>query len=515
MAIAHLRIQHISRKAKRSAPAAAAYRSGSRIVNPRDGVVHDYRRRRGVWHSEILTPASVPEWTTDRSQLWGAVELHDTRANARTATELEFALPHELDEHARLDLARRFASSFVAEHGIVADVSVHAPDSRSKPKLAQDGTPLPGGDDRNWHCHLLLSTWTVGPQGFGAKVKPFDKPAQVEAARARWQTMCNEALEAASLDQRIDMRSYARQGRDQAAGTHLSPQVIALAQRGIFTEQYERFQTARKIAQLEQELVELETERQRQAEITARARVLLKPRQPAPLDGPAEPIPTVAQQPDQTPIATTPAARAPLEPREPDPGEMYRAIKAAEVWDTDWARAEQTTKTALATVERLPAYLQRVAARAEKLAKERRQLSEAYKNREREEQILQRLQAAAGDPSEPPPGFALRLFGRTLFESEAREKALSARIDLPGVKAAFDRAVEFEKRARAELEQRQADWKWLEEVGELRKVASITLLPDQLEGQLRSIENQRARAAARAAAQPPERATRRPPSLTR
>ena len=48
MAIFHLSANIISRGKGRSAVAAAAYRSGSRITNEYDGVVHDYRRKRGV-----------------------------------------------------------------------------------------------------------------------------------------------------------------------------------------------------------------------------------------------------------------------------------------------------------------------------------------------------------------------------------------------------------------------------------------------------------------------------------
>ena len=265
MAIAHLCVSHVSRKSKRSAPAAAAYRSGSRIVNPRDGVVHDYRRRRGVWHSEILTPDQAPAWAADRSQLWGAIEMHDTRANARTATEVEFALPFELDPDARLDLARRFASSLSQEHHVAADLAIHSPDARSKPTLAQDGSPLPGGDPRNWHCHVLLSTWTIGPDGFGSKVKPFDRPADLERARARWEQICNAALEAARISERIDMRSYERQGRTVTPGQHLAPAVIALAAAGKTTEQYEKYQAALRANQINADLAEIDVELGRRA----------------------------------------------------------------------------------------------------------------------------------------------------------------------------------------------------------------------------------------------------------
>ncbi|MBD4468170.1 MobA/MobL family protein, partial [Xanthomonas citri pv. citri] len=69
MAIYHLSAQIISRKAGRSATAAAAYRSGSEIVDERTGEVHDYSRKQGVLHSEIVMPQGC-KWQPDRAELW-------------------------------------------------------------------------------------------------------------------------------------------------------------------------------------------------------------------------------------------------------------------------------------------------------------------------------------------------------------------------------------------------------------------------------------------------------------
>ena len=57
MAIYHLSAQIISRKAGRSSTAAAAYRSAERIVDERTGEIHDYTRKGGVSHTEIVMPA--------------------------------------------------------------------------------------------------------------------------------------------------------------------------------------------------------------------------------------------------------------------------------------------------------------------------------------------------------------------------------------------------------------------------------------------------------------------------
>ena len=54
MAIYHLCIKIISRGKGKSAVAASAYRSGEKIKNEYDGVVHDFTRKGGIAHTEIL-----------------------------------------------------------------------------------------------------------------------------------------------------------------------------------------------------------------------------------------------------------------------------------------------------------------------------------------------------------------------------------------------------------------------------------------------------------------------------
>ncbi len=60
MAIYHCSIKIIGRGKGKSAVAAAAYRAGQIITNEYDGVTHDYTRKGGVVHTEILLPDNAP-----------------------------------------------------------------------------------------------------------------------------------------------------------------------------------------------------------------------------------------------------------------------------------------------------------------------------------------------------------------------------------------------------------------------------------------------------------------------
>ena len=70
----------MSRSSGRSAVAAAAYRSGQKLTNERDGLTHDFTRKGGIAHSEIVLPeGSNGEWAKDRSRLWNAAEHSEKR----------------------------------------------------------------------------------------------------------------------------------------------------------------------------------------------------------------------------------------------------------------------------------------------------------------------------------------------------------------------------------------------------------------------------------------------------
>lgn len=212
MAIFHLSVKTVSRSTGRSSVAAAAYRTGDTLTNERDGRQHDYANRTGVDESFIIAPAGC-EWAHDRSTLWNAAERAENRSNSVTAREYVLALPAELDAKERAALARAFASAVVERYGVAADVALHAPSA--------------GGDDRNYHAHILTTTREVEPVGLGKKTRILDAAKtggpEIESLRELWAMQCNEALERHQKPARIDHRSYERQGVEDMPTMHLGP----------------------------------------------------------------------------------------------------------------------------------------------------------------------------------------------------------------------------------------------------------------------------------------------------
>jgi len=125
MAIYHLQIKIISRGKGKSAVAATAYRAGEKIKNEYDGMEHDYTRKGGIVHTEILLPANAPPEYADRTDLWNAVEKTEKAKNSQLARELEIALPKELSLLQNKALVRDYVKTHFVEHGMCADIAIH------------------------------------------------------------------------------------------------------------------------------------------------------------------------------------------------------------------------------------------------------------------------------------------------------------------------------------------------------------------------------------------------------
>lgn len=226
MAIYHLSVQSISRSQGRSATGAAAYRAGELIVEERTGEVHDYTRKRGVLHSEILAPKGAPDWALSRAELWNRVERGEKRKDAQVCRELNIALPHELSSVQRLNLINRYVKKNFVAAGMVADVCLHAPGK--------------GEDNKNFHAHVLLTMRRLEGDGFGQKAREWNAVGMLESWRKNWATEANLALADAGHDARIDHRSHAARGLDAVPGQHQGPAVSGLISRGDYSEVAER-----------------------------------------------------------------------------------------------------------------------------------------------------------------------------------------------------------------------------------------------------------------------------------
>lgn len=237
MAIYHLSAKPISRAQGRSATGAAAYRAGVEITDERTGLVHDYTRKGGVLHSELILPGGG---TADRAEFWNGIEAHHKRGDAVLVREVEISLPTELAPEQRQALAVGYARELADRYGVAADVALHAPrtvtdrELEKNPDQYHETDPETGRrHNGNWHAHIMLSACHVQPDGtLGKKAVELDpihcQRAKIEnmadRERARWGELANAALERHGHEARIDHRSHAERGIEAEPSQHLGPQ---------------------------------------------------------------------------------------------------------------------------------------------------------------------------------------------------------------------------------------------------------------------------------------------------
>jgi Ti-type conjugative transfer relaxase TraA len=225
MAIFHFSAKVIGRSSGRSVVAAAAYRAGERLHDERIDRTHDFTNKAGVLHSGVMLPKGAPEAFADRATLWNAVEAAEKRKDAQLAREVEFALPRELSKKDNVKLAREFVKAEFVEKGMIADLNVHW-------DIGEDGKAKP-------HAHVMLTMREVTKNGFGAKVRDWNRTAQIEQWRERWANHVNRALAERDIDARIDHRSLEAQGIALEPQDKIGPAASRIGGRGLEAERIE------------------------------------------------------------------------------------------------------------------------------------------------------------------------------------------------------------------------------------------------------------------------------------
>ena len=264
IAIYHCSIKIVSRGKGKSAVAAAAYRAGEKLTNEWDGLTHDYTRKGGVVHSEIMLPPHAPPSFSDRSILWNSVEQIEKSNNSQLAREIEIALPVELSREEQTRLVREYCSSQFVSKGMCADFCIHDK----------------GGG--NPHCHIMLTMRPLDERGvWAAKSKKeydldesgerirlpsgrykthkvdltgWDDKGNALLWRKAWADISNEFLERVGSAERIDHRSNAERGIDEIPTVHMGVAACQMEKKGIATEKGELNRNIQKANRLIREI---------------------------------------------------------------------------------------------------------------------------------------------------------------------------------------------------------------------------------------------------------------------
>lgn len=228
--------------------AAAAYQSGETLFSQYTGTWESGEHEERIVHKEILLPPNAPREYADRQTLWNAVDAAEKGQDAQTARRIIIALPKELTIEQNIELIRQYCQTTFVDKGMIADIAVH---------FNHEEPPNP-------HAHILLTMRAMDEHGqwlaksknvyamdekgnriMGKNGKPkrikvdtvdWNNRDNCERWRHEWEVQQNMALEAAGRPERIDMRSFERQGIEMPPQKHLGPAASALEKQGIRTQ---------------------------------------------------------------------------------------------------------------------------------------------------------------------------------------------------------------------------------------------------------------------------------------
>ena len=294
MAIYHLEAKVVSRGAGRSAVAASAYLSCSRLYNDYDGIQHDYTKKQGLVWQEVFLPEYAPQEWQDREKLWNAVEEVETAKDSRLAREFVVALPIELNREEQIELLQEFIREQFVADGMCADAAIHDTDGRNphahilltvRPldeqghwqyKTEKEYLCMRNGEERGFTAAEFKAAqnerwekqypYKVGKkkvymvpseadaQGLARADKHpkstrygrqnpiserWNSEEQLAAWRAVWADVSNRCLERAGHEERIDHRSNAARGLDEQPTIHEGVTARALERKGIIADRCE------------------------------------------------------------------------------------------------------------------------------------------------------------------------------------------------------------------------------------------------------------------------------------
>ena len=294
MAIYHLETKVVSRGAGRSAVAASAYLSCSRLYNDYDGIQHDYTKKQGLVWQEVFLPEYAPQEWKDREQLWNAVEEVETAKDSRLAREFVVALPIELSREEQIELLQEFIREQFVSDGMCADAAIHDTDGHNphahilltvRPldeqgkwqyKTEKEYLCMKNGEERGFTAAEFKSAQNEGwEKQYPYKVdkkKAYMTPSAAEAQglvradkhpkstrygrqnpiserwnseeqlvewRKAWADVTNLYLERAGRAERIDHRSNAARGLDEQPTIHEGVTARALEKKGIVSDRCE------------------------------------------------------------------------------------------------------------------------------------------------------------------------------------------------------------------------------------------------------------------------------------
>ena len=215
------------------------------MFDERDNCYKDYLNKEEIIYKEVMLPENAPEEFQNREVLWNSVEQKERQYNSQLARKIVAALPRELSHEDQIQLVREYCQEEFVNKGMCADFAIHDKED-GNPHVHIMLTLRPLDENGNWmpKSRKVYDLDENGekiklPSGYYAshkeKTTDWDEQSNAEKWRHSWEEHTNRFLEKNGIEERLDMRSYERQGVDQIPQIHMGPAVYWMEKRGIPT----------------------------------------------------------------------------------------------------------------------------------------------------------------------------------------------------------------------------------------------------------------------------------------
>ena len=201
MANYHLETSVISRGKGSSIACSVGYISGRTLRDSyEDGKMYYHHRKDVVWQ-KIFLPDSAPPEFQDLQHLCDEINKAEKRWDARTARLFIGSLPNEVPRQEWVRIVQEFVMDCFVSSGLCVIAAIH------------EGRNTDDPSKNNPHAHLIVTTRTVGPEGFcRTKDREQNKKEHLLLWRKWWADVQNRAYERNRLNIRVSHESLEVQG---------------------------------------------------------------------------------------------------------------------------------------------------------------------------------------------------------------------------------------------------------------------------------------------------------------
>ncbi|MGM9583071.1 MAG: MobA/MobL family protein, partial [Phascolarctobacterium sp.] len=283
-----MRVQNIGKCNNKSAIAASAYRSGTKMYDATKEKTYNYSSKKEVVYDTIMLPTYAPTEYQNKQTLWQTIQDNETASDARYCKDIMIAIPKNLTQEQRVELVNQFLFKNFVYKGYICQCNIHD---------KGDGNP---------HAHILVSARPLDKNGQwtevkskrvykldkdGNKIPVIDKKTGQQKIGARGRKMWQrEWAKQDTLDQASSLNTWKKSWRDicnqvldkehqlqvgpegKHATIHLGPQAHALEKKGIKThigEKNQQIKIANRKAELQAALIAIEKKLQKDKEMIA------------------------------------------------------------------------------------------------------------------------------------------------------------------------------------------------------------------------------------------------------